>query len=107
MATPVLPTRLSNQTGTSFTFDAFDQNATVVATNGSAITATLPASTSVNYPIGTVITVVQGGAGAVTITAPSDGTITPATSNTVAAGSMLFLVKTTATNWFASYAAAA
>jgi hypothetical protein len=64
---------LNSQSGTSYTFvlaDAYSK--TVQFTNGSAITATIPPNSSVAYPIGSVITVMQWGAGTVTV-APGSG----------------------------------
>ena len=107
MATPVLSTRLIAQTGTTYTLDAFAQEATITCANAGAITVTIPASTSVNFPIGTQVKIIQTGAGAVTLVAPSDGAIVPATSNTAAAGDTLILTKTTATGWHCGVAVAA
>jgi hypothetical protein len=110
-ALPVLPTRLKANTATTYTFTAFDQNAIVTSSNGSAQTLTLPADTVVNYPIGTQIQVIQLGAGAITVAAPATGsvagTIVPATSNTAAAGDTLILTKTTANGWHCGVAVAA
>jgi hypothetical protein len=103
---PVLPTRLKAITATTYTLTAFDQEGVVTAANAGAITITIPASTSVNYPIGTQIKIIQTGAGAVTLAAPSDGAIVPATSNTAAAGDTLILTKTTATGWHCGTAVA-
>jgi hypothetical protein len=64
---------LNLQSGTSYTFvlaDAYSK--TVQFTNGSAITATIPPNSSVAYPIGSVITLMQWGAGTVTV-APGSG----------------------------------
>lgn len=104
---PVLPTRLKAITTTTYTITAFDQNGVITAANAGAITMTIPPSTAVNFPIGTQISVIQTGAGAVTLVAPSDGAIIPATSNTVAAGDTLILTKTTATGWHCGVAVAA
>jgi hypothetical protein len=64
---------LNSQSGTSYTFvlaDAYSK--TVQFTNGSAITATIPPNSSVAFPIGSVITLMQWGAGTVTV-APGSG----------------------------------
>ena len=107
MATPILPARLVALTGASNTLTAMAQNAVVTVSHGSATTLTLPESTTVMFPVGTVITVVQIGAGAVTLAKTGSDTIIPATSNTAAAGDTLILTKTTATGWHCGIAAAA
>lgn len=103
MATPVLSTRLKAYTGAANTLDAFAQNAVITVSHGSATTLTLPESTTVNFPIGTIITVVQIGAGAVTVAKTGSDTIV-GTVATVAAGDMLIVVKTTATGWHSALA---
>lgn len=104
MATPVLPARLLAYTGAgAHLLDAFAQNAVVTVSHGSAASVTLPDASAVDFPLGTVITVVQVGAGAVTVTAPGDATIV-GTAATVAAGDMLLVVKTTADGWHSALA---
>jgi hypothetical protein len=60
---------VTQQTGTTYTFTLADANTYVQMSNGSAIAATIPTNTSVAFPIGTIITVEQDGAGVVTMTA--------------------------------------
>lgn len=103
MATPVLSTRLKAVTGAANTLDAYAQNAVVTVSHGSATTLTIPESTSVNFPVGTVITVVQVGAGAVTVAKTGSDTLV-GTVATAAAGDMLIVVKTTATGWHSALA---
>ncbi len=103
MATPILPARVTNYTGTDEQLDAFDMNAIVVLTNGSAATLDIPDDDVVDFPIGTQITVIQGGAGAVTITADGSATVTgvgAAGVATVSAGDHARLVKTAANTWY-------
>lgn len=71
------PTVSTNaQTGTTYTFALTDANNTVVEmNNASAITATVPPNSSVAYPVGSMIQVLQTGAGQVTIAAGSGVTI--------------------------------
>jgi hypothetical protein len=58
------------QTGTTYTFAIGDaSNKLVEFSNASSITATVPPSSSVNYPIGSQINLLQTGAGQVTIAA--------------------------------------
>jgi hypothetical protein len=56
------------QTGTSYTFVAADQTRIVTFNNASPVAATLPNGTAAGFGDGTVFTVVNLGAGAVTIT---------------------------------------
>lgn len=97
MATPVLPARAITYAD-SATLDAFAQNAVIVCTKGTAMTITLPESTTVMFPTGTIIHVVQTGAGAVTVAKTGSDTIVGTTA-TVAAGDTLILTKTSATGW--------
>lgn len=103
MATPILPTRLKAYTGAANTLDAFAQNAVITVSHGSATTLTLPESTDVDFPLGTVIQVIQVGAGAVTVAKTGSDTIV-GTVATVAAGDTLFVTKTTATGWHSALA---
>jgi malate/lactate dehydrogenase len=107
MPTPILPTRLRATTGATITVSAYDQNAIITGSHGSAITATLPESTVVNFPIGTQIQFIQVGAGAITVAKTGSDTIVPATSNTTNAGDTLIVTKTAATAWHAGVAVAA
>lgn len=58
---------INAQTGTSYTLVLADAGKLVTFNNGSAITLTIPANSSVAYPVGTVIAVAQLGAGTLTI----------------------------------------
>ena len=57
---------INAQTGTTYTTVLADQSKLVTLTNGSAITLTIPANSSVAYPVGTKIDFAQLGAGQVT-----------------------------------------
>ena len=63
---------VNSQAGTAYTAVLADAQAYVRFTSASAVTCTVPASSAVAFPIGTVIEVEQAGAGAVTI-APGAG----------------------------------
>lgn len=63
---------VSEQTGTTYTFDIDDADTYVQLNNAGAITATIPPNSSVAYGVGTTITIEQEGAGTVTI-APGSG----------------------------------
>jgi hypothetical protein len=55
------------QTGTSYTLAATDAGAIVTMTNAAANLLTIPTNTSVSLPVGTIINVIQGGAGVTSI----------------------------------------
>jgi len=57
---------INAQTGTTYTTVLADQSKLVTLTNASAITVTIPANSSVAYPVGTKIDFAQLGAGQVT-----------------------------------------
>jgi hypothetical protein len=65
----------NNQTGTSYTLVLSDAGKIIDMNNASAITLTVPLSSTVNFPVGTRIDLVQSGAGQVTITGAAGVTI--------------------------------
>lgn len=72
-------TNFNSQTGTAYTLAIADQyGKTVTLSNASANTCTVPPNSSVAFPVGTVINVVQIGAGQTTITAGAGVTINSA-----------------------------
>lgn len=60
---------VTTQAGTTYTFVLADADTVVEATAASAATFTLPLNASVAYPVGTILTAVQGGAGKVSFAA--------------------------------------
>lgn len=67
---------LNDQTGTSYTPVLADQYQVLITrSNASASTLTIPTNASVAFPVGTVITVLNKGAGAVTISGASGVTV--------------------------------
>jgi hypothetical protein len=73
---------INAQTGTTYTPILTDQYQVLITrSNASASTFTIPTNASVAYPVGTVITVLNIGAGAVVISA-----VTPATTTVLSAG---------------------
>lgn len=64
-----------NQQTASYTLVLTDKNKIVEISNASATTLTVPADNSVNFPTGAQLTVLQTGAGQVTLTAASGVTI--------------------------------
>ncbi len=69
------PTPSSSQTGTSYTAVLGDANTYIRFNNASSIAFTIPPNGSVAFPIDTVITVEQVGAGVVTLTPGSGVTL--------------------------------
>jgi hypothetical protein len=63
------------QTGTSYTLVLTDKGKTVSMTNASANTLTIPSNASVAFPVGTVITLRQGGAGQTTVNTAGGATV--------------------------------
>lgn len=63
------------QTGTAYTLVSTDSYELVELNNASAITLTVPTNASVAFPIGTQVTLLQTGAGQVTIAGASGVTV--------------------------------
>lgn len=96
------PMEVKNEVGTTYAFVLSDQGKLITFTNGSAITATIPANASVAFPIGTVIEIYQGGAGQVTVAITSDTLRATPGAKTRAQYSHAYLRKVAATTWVLS-----
>jgi hypothetical protein len=72
---------VNTQTGTTYTLVLTDNGKLVTLSNAAAITATVPPNSSVAFPIGTQIDVVQLGAGKVTLAQGAGVTINSVSSN--------------------------
>jgi hypothetical protein len=68
-------TPINAQIGTSYTTVLTDRDSLVELNNASAITVTIPPNSSVAYPVGTSIDILQTGAGQVTVAAGSGVTV--------------------------------
>lgn len=66
---------INAQTGTSYTFVLSDAGKICEFSNSSAVTVTVPPNSSVAFPVGTQIDIVQTGAGKVTLAQGSGVTI--------------------------------
>jgi hypothetical protein len=66
---------INAQTGTSYTLQRSDHKKLIEIANSSAITLTIPPESSVNFPIGTNITIVQTASGQITISAGAGVTV--------------------------------
>jgi len=91
-----LPTNA--QTGTAYTFVADDAERLTTASNGSAVTLTIPPQSSVTWGDDTVLRVVNYGAGAVTIDGGSGVTVTN-TATTVAQYGAAVAIRTGSDAW--------
>ena len=72
------PMGVNAQTGTTYTLVLADAGKLVTLNNGSAITMTVPPNSSVAFPIGTRIALLQLGAGQVTVAQGSGVTVNTA-----------------------------
>lgn len=85
------------QTGTTYTPVLTDQYQVIITRNNAgASTLTIPTNASVAFPVGTVITVLNKGAGVVTISAVTPGTTTVLSAGAVAASPTLAQYKSCA-----------
>lgn len=96
---------LNDQTGTSYTPVLTDEYQVLITrSNASASTLTIPTNASVAFPVGTCITVLNKGAGAVTISGA--GGVTVLSAGATAASPVLnqhkscALIQTSANNWY-------
>lgn len=95
-----LLTSVNEQTGTTYTLALTDATKAVRATNGSAITVTVPTNASIALPVRCVIPVFQGGAGLVTIAAAGGVTFeSPYGLATTAIGDFRVLFQRAANTW--------
>jgi hypothetical protein len=75
LTSPKVNLGINGQTGTSYTFVLDDAGKFITASNASAITVTIPPISSVAYPVGTQLNIIQKGAGQVTFAAGAGVTI--------------------------------
>lgn len=88
------------QTGTSYSLVLTDAGKVVRLTNSSAIALTIPANSSVAFPIGTQIVLAQGGAGQVTVGGAGGVTIrTPETLKLRKQYAQAALIKVATDEW--------
>lgn len=95
--------RIANQQVANYTLVLSDAGKAVEGNSASALSFTVPPNSSVAYPTGTIIEVVQVGAGAVTLVPGSGVTITGDTATPGEGGSLL-LRKTGTNAWFSAIA---
>jgi hypothetical protein len=95
------------QTGTTYTFVLTDRDDLVTASNASAQTYTVPLNSSVAFPTGTLVNLIQIGVGQVTVQGAGGVTIlstgaTAATPKTRTQYSVLTLIKAGTDSWYAT-----
>lgn len=93
------------QTGTTYTFVLTDRDDLVTASNASAQTYTIPLNSSVAFPTGSLVNLIQIGAGQVTIQGSGGVTVlstaaTVATPKTRAQYSVITLIKAGTDSWY-------
>jgi hypothetical protein len=68
---------LNSQSGATYTLAATDQyQVLVLTTNASTKTVSIPTDATYNFPVGTAVTILNTGAGLLTINAVTSGTTT-------------------------------
>lgn len=95
------------QVGTTYTFVLTDRDDLVTASNASAQTYTIPLNSSVAFPTGSLVNLIQIGAGQVTVQGAGGVTVlstgaTAATPKTRAQYSVLTLIKAGTDTWYAT-----
>ncbi len=95
------------QTGTTYTFVLSDVDDLVTANNAAAQTYTIPLNSSVAYPVGSLINLIQIGAGQVTVAGAGGVTVlstgaTAATPATRVQYSVMTLIKAGTDSWYAT-----
>lgn len=98
---------INAQTGTTYTFVLSDRDDLVTASNASAQTYTIPLNSSVAFPTGSLINLIQIGAGQVTVVGAGGVTLnstgaTSAQPKTRAQYSVLTLIKAGTDTWYAT-----
>lgn len=95
------------QVGTTYTFVLTDQDDLVTASNGSAQTYTIPLNSSVAFPTGSLVNLIQIGTGQVTVVGAGGVTVnstgaTSAQPKTRARYSVMTLIKAGTDTWYAT-----
>lgn len=97
---------LNSQSGATYTFASTDQyQVLVITTNASTKTVSIPTDASVAFPNGTAITILNTGAGLLTINAVTSGTTTVTSAGAVSASPTVMqykaavCIKTAANAW--------
>lgn len=96
---------INAQTGTTYTFVLSDRDDLVTASNASAQTYTIPLNSSVAFPVGSLVNLIQIGAGQVTVVGAGGVTVlstgaTAAQPKTRAQYSSLTCIKAATDTWY-------
>ena len=107
LTAPKVNLSFNAQTGTTYTFVLTDKDDLVTASNASAQTYTIPLNSSVAFPTGSLVNLIQIGAGQVTVVGAGGVTVasTGATSTTPksrAQYSVITLIKAGTDSWYAT-----
>lgn len=90
---------INSQSGTTYTLVLSDANNLVRCNNASAITVTVPTNASVAFPVPTVISIEQQGAGIVTASPGGGVTINSTARKTWGQNSVIQLIKVGTDTW--------
>ena len=106
LTAPQITQAINTQTGTSYTLVIADDTSLITLANASAIAVTIPLNSSVPFPIGSCVDLVQFGAGQVTVSGASGVTLvstgaTSATPKTRVQNSAITLRKLGTDSWIA------
>ena len=106
LTAPQITQAINTQTGTSYTLVIADDTSLITLANASAIAVTIPLNSSLPFPIGSCVDLVQFGAGQVTISGASGVTLvstggTSATPKTRVQNSAITLRKLGTDSWIA------
>lgn len=96
---------INPQTGTTYTLALTDRGQVVTIANAAANTITVPANATVAFDTGSVVTVIQKGAGATTITGATGVTVNGTSAGSVSISAQyqgVSLLKVAADEWIAS-----
>jgi len=96
----------NSQTGATYTLVLADDGKHIYLNTGTTNTVTVPTNASVAFPIGTVVTVVNGNSGICTISGPASGlqlaNSTAATTRSIATKGMATMIKVATDLWYVS-----
>jgi hypothetical protein len=97
---------LNSQTGTTYTLASTDQYQVLITTsNASTKTVSIPTDATFNFPVGTAVTILNTGAGLLTVNAVTSGTTTVTSAGTVSSAptcsqwKTVVAIKTAANAW--------
>ncbi len=93
---------INTQTGTTYTLVLSDAGKLIDMSNAGAIALTIPANSVTAFPVGTIITILQSGAGQVTVGINTDTLNGRNGLKTAGQWAVITLIKRTSTTWVLS-----